>query len=62
MGKVPQQAVTEVSKLPEQEQESVGEWILAELESERRWDRLFSRSADLLAEMADEAVVRMRPA
>ena len=29
---------------------------LAELESERRWDDLFARSADLLSELAGEAV------
>lgn len=46
----------EVSKLPEAEQEAVGAWILAELESERRWDDLFTRSPGLLAEMAAEAV------
>jgi hypothetical protein len=28
---------------------------IAELESERRWDALFARSQDLLAQLADEA-------
>lgn len=56
MGKVLQQAVTELTKLPEAEQEAAGAWILAELESERRWDDLFARSPDLLAEMAAEAI------
>lgn len=56
MGKVLQQAVTELSKLPEPEQEAAGAWILAELESERRWDDLFAKSADLLSQMADEAI------
>ena len=56
MGKVLQQAVSELTKLPEAEQEAAGAWILAELESERRWDDLFARSADLLSEMADEAI------
>ncbi|HEX6096350.1 MAG TPA: hypothetical protein VF432_08505 [Thermoanaerobaculia bacterium] len=56
MGKVLQQAVTELTKLPESEQEAAGAWILAELESERRWDDLFARSADLLEEMAAEAI------
>jgi hypothetical protein len=56
MGKVLEQAVAELAKLSETEQESVGAWILAELESERRWDRLFARSHDVLAEMAAEAV------
>ena len=56
MGKVLEQAVTELSKLPEAEQEAAGAWILAELESERRWDDLFAQSQDLLSQMADEAI------
>jgi hypothetical protein len=56
MGRVLEQVVAQLSKLPEAEQETVGAWILAELESERRWDDLFARSHDLLAEMAAEAV------
>ncbi len=56
MGKVLQQALDELTKLPEAEQDAVGAWILAELESERRWDDLFARSPDLLAEMAADAI------
>jgi hypothetical protein len=56
MGKVLEQALTELTKLPEAEQDAVGAWILAELESERRWDDLFARSPDLLSELADEAI------
>jgi hypothetical protein len=57
VGKVLQQALLELTELPETEQDAVGAWILAELESERRWDDLFDRSAHLLAELADEAIV-----
>ena len=56
MGKVLQQALTELTKLPETEQDAVGAWILAELESERKWDDLFARSPDLLVEMAADAI------
>ena len=38
MGRLLQKAVAEASKLPEADQEAVGAWLLAELESERRWD------------------------
>ena len=31
-------------------------WLLAELESERRWDELFARSGDVLDEMAADAI------
>lgn len=51
-----QRAVAEASKLPEAEQEAVGAWLLAELESERRWDGLFAGSRDMLLEMAAEAI------
>jgi len=56
MGKLLARAVAEASKLPEAEQETVGAWILAELESERRWDDLFARSPELLSELAAEAI------
>lgn len=56
MGRLLQKAVAEASKLPEAEQEAVGAWLLAELESERRWDDLFARSQDMLTEMAAEAI------
>jgi hypothetical protein len=56
MGKLLQQAVAEASRLPEAEQEAVGAWLLAELESERRWDDLFARSGGLLSELAAEAI------
>ena len=56
MSKVLEQALAELTKLPEAEQDAVGAWILAELESERRWDALFAQSSDFLAEMADDAI------
>jgi hypothetical protein len=56
MSKLLERAMAEVSRLPETEQEAVGAWLLAELESERRWDDLFARSGDLLSELAAEAV------
>jgi hypothetical protein len=55
MSKLLEKVMTEASKLPEEEQEAFAAFMLAELESERRWDELFSRSQDLLAKMADEA-------
>ena len=55
MGKLLDRVMVEASKLPDDEQEAFAAFMLAELESERRWDELFSRSQDLLAKMADEA-------
>jgi len=56
VSKLLEKAVEEAFKLPEADQEAVGAWLLAELESERRWDELFARSGDVLEEMAAEAI------
>jgi hypothetical protein len=56
MGKLLEKAIAEASKLPESEQEAIGAWLLAEIESERRWDELFARPSDTLERMADEAL------
>ena len=55
MNKLLEKVITETAKLPESDQEAFAAFMLAELESERRWDDLFSRSQDLLARMAEEA-------
>ncbi len=55
MGKLLEKVVAEASKLPEDEQEAFAALMLAELESDRRWDELFSSSQDLLARLAEEA-------
>ncbi len=57
MGKLLERAIEEAHKLPEREQEAVGAWLLAEIESERRWDELFLRPpSEALKRMADEAL------
>jgi hypothetical protein len=55
MGKLLDKMITEMAKLPDEEQEAFAAFMLAELESERRWDDLFARSQDMLARMAEEA-------
>ena len=50
-----QKAIDRVSELSDDEQDAVAHWILAELESERRWDRSFHSSADTLQDRASEA-------
>ncbi len=57
MGRLLDRAIEEAQKLSEDEQEAIGAWLLAEIESERRWDQLFSRPAsDTLERMAQEAL------
>src|SRR5262249_47265375 len=50
-----QQALSEVQKLPETEQDAIAALILEELADERRWQERFSRSQDQLARMAAKA-------
>ena len=44
------------SKLPEIEQNTLAKWLLEELEAERKWDRAFADSEDILGQLADEAI------
>ena len=56
MTKILEQALVELSKLTETEQDAIGEWLLQELASERNWERLFSESAGHLEGLASEAL------
>jgi hypothetical protein len=56
MTSILQQAFEKAAKLPPDEQDRFGAWMLEELASEERWDQLFARSHDLLEKMADEAL------
>jgi len=60
MTKLLEEAFAEVSKLPEEDQEAIGAWLLKELASERRWQKAFTESADVLASLADEALAEHR--
>jgi hypothetical protein len=61
MGRLLERAIDEAHKLPDSEQEAVGAWLLAEIESERRWDELLSRPpSDALKRMAEEALEEHR--
>ncbi len=55
-----EKAIAEITKLPESEQEAFAAWVLEELASERRWDEVFAKSADILALLADEALAEHR--
>ena len=45
------------SRLPENEQDAVAEWLLAELRSEGEWEQRFVRTQDALALLAREALI-----
>ena len=53
-----QQAFDRASELPESQQDKSARFLLAELDSERRWDELLSlpESDDLLDRWADDAL------
>jgi hypothetical protein len=51
-----EQAFEEASKLPKDEQEILGKWILQELVAERQWRRSFDAASDRLSTLADEAL------
>ena len=51
-----QDAFTEASKLSEADQDAFASLLLAELQSEQRWTKLFSASQAKLATLADEAL------
>lgn len=52
-----EKAISEVAKLPASEQDAVAALVLEELASERRWSSSFAKSQDLLANLAEEALV-----
>ena len=60
MTKLLEKAFAEAVKLPKREQDKLAKWLLAELESERRWDQAFASSADQLAQLAEEALKEHR--
>ena len=51
-----EQAFSEASKLPPQEQDALADWILKELNSERRWQKTLAESQNALTKLADEAL------
>ena len=44
------------SKLPEDKQDAVAEWLLAELASEEGWEGRFARTQDARSALAHEAL------
>jgi hypothetical protein len=56
MTKLLEKAFAEAAKLPADEQDALATAVLSEIESERRWDRLFADSEEMLADLAEEAL------
>ncbi len=60
MTQVLEKAIVEVSKLPPDEQDRIGQWLLTELADDRAWDEKFAASQDALEKLADNAVAEIR--
>ena len=60
MTRLLEKAFAEAVKLPKKEQDKLAKRMLAEIESERRWDEAFARSADQLGTLAAEALKEHR--
>jgi hypothetical protein len=44
-----------VSRLPDDEQDAVAQWLLAELAAEQEWEERFAKTQDALSVLAQEA-------
>jgi len=51
-----EKAFAEITKLPEEEQETMAQWILDELEDGRWWDKAFADSLPHLETLARKAL------
>jgi hypothetical protein len=49
-------ALAELAKLPPEEQDRVGRWLLEELRDQEQWDRRFRCSQDALSKLGAEAL------
>ena len=49
-----ERALTEVYKLPPEEQDAIAALILEELEDEQRWNKVFAGSEDKSAQLANK--------
>jgi hypothetical protein len=56
VSKLLEQAIAELAKLPETQQESMAQWILDEVADEARWDRAFAGSAPQLETLGKKAL------
>ncbi|MBD2291433.1 MAG: hypothetical protein ACK552_05070 [Microcystis sp.] len=55
-----EQAIAQLKTLSTAQQDAIASLILAELEEEQRWDDSFTRSPNLLAKLAAEAMAEHR--
>jgi len=54
-----EKAFKRASKLPEIEQNIMAKWLIDELKSEKKWEKMFAESEDILEKLADEALAEL---
>lgn len=52
-----ERAFKEASRLPEIEQNAFAKWIMEELKAEKKWDKTFADSEDILDKLANDALL-----
>jgi len=57
MSKLLEQAVEKLKSLPQEDQDALASLILDEIEDEDNWCKSFSDSSDILAKMAEKAMM-----
>ena len=55
-----EKAYERLTRLPDEEQDTIAALILDELDSEEEWNRQFARSADALSRLAQKALAEHR--
>ena len=56
MTKLLEKAFEEASKLSELEQNTLARWLIDEIITEKKWEKAFAESEDLLEKLANEAL------
>jgi hypothetical protein len=49
-----------MSKLPEEEQDTLADNLLAEIDSDHQWDESFAKSGTFLSQLAEKALAEHR--
>ncbi|HDM79315.1 MAG TPA: hypothetical protein ENG51_23060 [Deltaproteobacteria bacterium] len=60
MTKLLEKAFEEASKLPELEQNALVRWLIDEIISEKKWEKEFADTEDVLEKLAQEALMEYR--
>ena len=56
MTKLLEKAFKVTSKLPEVEQNVIAHWLMDEIASEKKWEKAYANSENVLAQLANEAL------